>query len=82
MSIEKTLRAFILDELHWNGRSDELSDDYPLIERGVMDSLGIFSMVSFVESEYGIEIQDEDLVPANFGTIGGIVRLVGSKREA
>jgi acyl carrier protein len=45
-----------------------------------LDSLGIFSVVSFVESEFGIEVQDEALVPENFGTIAGIARLVGTKR--
>ena len=82
MSIENRLRSFIVDELQWNGRPDELTDDYQLIQRGVVDSLGIFSMVSFVESEYGIEVQDEELVPENFGSIAGIARLVGSKQRA
>lgn len=80
MSIENQLRSFIIEELRWNGRSAELTDDYPLIDRGVVDSLGIFSIVSFVESEFGIEVQDEELVPENFGTIAGIARLVGAKR--
>ena len=80
MSIENKLRSFIVEELRWNGRGAELTDDYPLIERGVVDSLGIFSIVSFVESEFGIEVLDEDLVPENFGSIAGIASLVGSKR--
>lgn len=81
MSIENRLRSFIVDELQWSGRPEELTDDYPLIQRGVVDSLGIFSMVSFVESEYGIEVEDEELVPEHFGSIAGIARLVGSKRS-
>jgi acyl carrier protein len=32
-----------------------------------------------VEGEYGVEIQDEELVPQHFGTIGGIADLVRSK---
>ena len=42
--------------------------------------MGIFQVVSFLEAEYGIEIDDEDLVPDNFGTIEGIARLVESKQ--
>lgn len=78
--IESKLRDFIVRELSWNGSRDELTDDYPLIERRVLDSLGIFEVVTFVESEFGIEIVDEELVPEHFGTIDGIARLIESKQ--
>jgi len=79
--IETKLRDFIIQELSWNGTQDDLTYDYPLIERRVLDSLGIFQVVSFVESEFGIEIQDEELVPEHFGTIDGIARLIESKQS-
>jgi acyl carrier protein len=42
--------------------------------------MGIFQVVSFLESEFGIEVGDEDLVPDNFGTIDLIAALVESKQ--
>lgn len=78
--IESKLRDFIIQELAWNGSRDDLTYDYPLIERRVLDSLGIFQVVTFVETEYGIDIQDEELVPEHFGTIDGIARLIESKQ--
>lgn len=78
--IEQKVRQFIVDELRFDGSSD-LADDLPLIERRVLDSLGIFQLVGFLESEFGIEILDEELVPEHFGTIGDIARLVESKRN-
>lgn len=80
--IEDDIRNFIVRELNWNGSPKELTNDYPLIERHVLDSLGIFQLVSFVESQYGVEIRDEELVPQHFGTIDGISKLVGSKRQS
>ena len=73
------VRRFIVDELNFENR-DVLTDDYPLIENQVIDSLGIFQIVTWLESEFGIAISDEELIPTNFGTISGIVRLVESKR--
>lgn len=78
--IEQRLRNFIISELSWNGSAQKLTDDYPLIEGGVIDSLGIFQLVSFVESDFGMEVDDEELVPENFGTIGAIARLVETKQ--
>ncbi len=74
--IEHTVRRFIADELTQDGNGAGITDDYPLLERQVLDSLGIFELVSFLESEFGIEIQDEELVPSNFGTISNIGRFV------
>jgi acyl carrier protein len=79
--IEDALRGFILEDLNWNGLPEDITDDYPLIDRHVVDSMGLFQLVSFLESEFGVEILEEELVPANFGTIRDIARLVDSKRK-
>lgn len=57
-------------------------DDYPLLEKDVLDSMGIFQVVAFLEDEFGIEVDDAELVPENFETIGSIAELIDSKREA
>jgi acyl carrier protein len=79
MTIEDRVRRFIVEELHYDGQPASLSNDLPLIEKNVLDSLGIFQLVSFLESEFGIEVADEELVPEHFGTIGAVARLVQSK---
>jgi acyl carrier protein len=79
MTTEDRIRSFILTDLRWPGPAEELDSEYPLIERDVLDSLGIFHMVSFLEREFRVQIEDEELVPEVFGTIRGIARLVDSK---
>jgi acyl carrier protein len=74
------VRDFIMDELRWRGDRDELTDDYPLLENGVIDSLGLFRIVEFLESQYGVEIDDNELVPTNFATLAAIARLAESSR--
>jgi acyl carrier protein len=64
-----------------DGLQEALTDDYPLLDRQVLDSLGLFQLVAFLESEYGIEIDDEELVPANFGSIKDVSHLVETKRS-
>jgi acyl carrier protein len=77
---EEPIRRFITEELSTNGSSDTLTDDFPLLERQVLDSLGMFQLVGYLESEFGIEILDEELVPENFGSVRNIARLVEQKR--
>jgi acyl carrier protein len=78
--IEETIRRFIVDELDPSGRLGNLADDYPLLDRGLLDSLGLFQLVGYLETEFEVDIWDEELVPTNFGSIGAIARLVRAKR--
>jgi len=74
MSITDQLREFIVSELGWSGA--ELADDYPLLENHVIDSLGIFQLVGFLEAEYDVTIDEDQLVPERFDTLASIARLV------
>ena len=78
MSTEDRIRKYIVEELHYNG--PELTDDYPLLDENVIDSLGIFHIVSFLEREFGVEVEDQELVPEHFGTIKDIAELVQTKQ--
>jgi len=79
VSIEMGIRDFIAGELSWDGSPEDLDLDYPLLEREVVDSLGIFKIISFLETEYDIEIDDEELIPENFESISKIAGLVAAK---
>lgn len=76
----ETVREFILNDLHWNGKRDQLTMDYPLIENHVLDSLGLFTLVTFIEEQFGVEVGDEELVSENFGTLSAIADLIQRKR--
>ena len=81
MSTQEKLRTFIVDELQPEATATQLTDDYPLLTSGVIDSIGIYQIVGFVESEFGVEIADDELVEDNFGTIGELATLIDAKRE-
>jgi acyl carrier protein len=80
MSDTERIRDFLIDELHWQGSRSELTDDLPLIENRVIDSMGLLRLVAWLEETFGTEIADEEVVPANFGTIASIEGLLQAKR--
>lgn len=62
------------------GRSDvTLDPDQSLIESGIMDSTGVLELVEFLESTYGIRVEDEELVPENLETINNILKFLQTK---
>ncbi len=58
----------------------KLTDTDSLLEDGLIDSLGILDLVGFLETEFGIKIEDEELDPENFDSITAMVRFVERKR--
>jgi acyl carrier protein len=62
--------------------SREVSDDYPLIENGVLTSLQTVELVMFMEERFGIVVEDEELDEENFGSVEAIASLVESKTAA
>ncbi len=82
METQERVRQFITEEIGFDGGSDELTVDLPIIERQIVDSMGIYQIVLMLESEYGISILDEEMLPSNFGTLGAIDAFVSSKLGA
>ena len=82
MTIEEQIRQYILTELNWPGRPADLTDDLPLIANGVIDSLGLMSLVTFIEEDFQLEVADEEIIPANFGTVAAVGSLIRSKQQA
>jgi acyl carrier protein len=72
------IRKFILDKFPL-ARKQQIKDSDPLLESGVLDSLGVLDLVSFVEQEFSVHVTDEELVPENFQTIDRIAAFVESK---
>jgi acyl carrier protein len=58
-----------------------VGDDEPLLKNGLIDSLGILEVMTFVEKEFGIVVSDEDLLPENFGSIRSLTNFVHGKAE-
>jgi acyl carrier protein len=80
--VREQIRAY-LDENFLYMRPDFiLGDDDPLLERGVVDSMGIVEMLTFLEDEFGVKAEDEEISEANLGSVSAIVRFVLTKLAA
>ncbi len=80
MSTEERVKALMEGNLQWSGSWSDVDEDYPLLEKQVVDSLGMITLISLLEDEFDVEIDDGDVVPGNFRTIRQIAALVESKR--
>lgn len=58
-----------------------VSDDEPLFERHLLDSLSLVSILTTFEQHFGISVTPQDLVPANFRTISDMARFLSAKTD-
>jgi acyl carrier protein len=73
--LDSKIRGFILEKFPL-ARKQQIKGSDALLESGILDSLGILDLVTFLEQEFSITIADDELVPDNFQTIDGIVAFV------
>lgn len=81
MDVAGSVREFVKAHVVLQ-QEDEIGSDESLLDSGLLDSAGLFELVSFLEERFGITIDDEELVPDNFETIDAIVAFVNPKVEA
>jgi acyl carrier protein len=79
-NVKETLRQFIVKTYLPGESVENLQDDTPLRTSGVLDSMATLGLVSFVEKEFGIELEAHETGIETFDTVGGIADLVVQKR--
>ena len=76
--IPDKIQKFILEQFAIANQRNISLDDL-LLGSGIIDSMGILHIVTFIEGEFGITVVDEDFTPENFQSIRHITHLVQSK---
>ena len=75
------IRAFVRENFLYMRPDFELADNDRLLERGVVDSLGVVEMVQFVEEEFGVDVGEDEISEANLGSLEAIARFVCGKQS-
>ena len=72
------IKTFIIENFLF-GSEDGLKDETSFLEEGIIDSTGILELVTFLEEEFSITIEDEELVPENLDSINNVTAFLESK---
>jgi acyl carrier protein len=76
MTLKARLAKHIQETLA-SGVSDlRIEDDTPLIDKGIVDSIGLMEVVMFIEQETGVRVPDEEIAPDNFQTVASMEEMV------
>lgn len=78
-STKQRIRAFLEQNFYIADKS-LLVDDASLLDRGIVDSTGILEIVAFLESDFGVKVEDHELVPDNLDSIERLEAFVAKKQ--
>jgi acyl carrier protein len=76
--VNEQLRGFMVENFLF-GRPFDLTDDDSLQDAGIIDSTGVLELVTYLETEYGVSVGDEELMPENLDSINRLARFIRSK---
>ena len=79
-TVEQDIRTFLAENFALGRDVSHLSATQSLTERGFIDSVGIVELLTFLETRFDIQINDDETIPENIDTIDNIVRFIGTKR--
>lgn len=79
LDIPSQIRSYITHSLLFGDESFVYSDDDSFLERGIVDSLGVIELVSFIEAQFGISVADHELTPENFDSVTKLSEYVARK---
>ena len=75
----EVIRNFVIENFLFGQGGGELSNDDEFLKMGIMDSMGVLELVGFLEEEFEISVDDEELIPDNLDSVNRIVAYLARK---
>jgi acyl carrier protein len=79
--LSAAIKEFIMTEVNPDLHLERLDDDEPLIESGIVDSLGMLKLMAFLDESFGVDLGGE-IQPENFKNVRTICAIVEGQRSA
>jgi acyl carrier protein len=68
-NIANQIREFVAKNLLFSDGGFNYDNEASFLDEGIVDSLGVIELVTFVEQQFGISVADDELVPDNFDSV-------------
>ncbi|MAE94441.1 MAG: acyl carrier protein [Deltaproteobacteria bacterium] len=72
---EHVVESFVLED------EEEFSNDQSFLDTGLIDSTGILEVIGFLEDEFEIAIEDDEMIPDHLDSVEKIARFVHRKQD-
>jgi acyl carrier protein len=73
------LRGFITEHFLSKAGLGSFSDDESFMEKGIIDSTGVLELLEFIEGNFGVRVEDDEIIPENLDSLDKVTRFVHRK---
>lgn len=77
---EAKVRNYILENYLFTDDQSELDSGDSLLDKGIIDSTGIMEVILFLEEEFGVAVEDDEMVPENLDSVDNLVKFIKAKQ--
>ena len=78
--IKLTLRNFITESFLPSAGLESFVDDDSFMETGIIDSTGVLELLEYIEETFTIQIEDEEVIPANLDSLNNLSAFIQRKK--
>lgn len=83
MEVTKEVLRILDEVLSLNARAASFTHDTPLLGAiPELDSMAVVTLITTLEEQFGLVVDDDDIDGATFATVGSLVEFVNSKLAA
>jgi len=79
IEVQKKLRDFITETFLVGSDISSINDNDSFMEKEIVDSTGVLELTAFVETEFDIAIEDDEMTPDNLDSIEKLVNFIAKK---
>lgn len=79
-NLESEIRKFITENMLFSADGFNYDDNDSLLEAGIVDSIGVMELVTFVDKTFKITVPPEDISPDNFDSISRLANYIRLKQ--
>jgi acyl carrier protein len=78
-TIKQKVKYFVTETFMIGEDRNKLSDSDSFMQKEIIDSTGVLELATFVESEFGISIEDNEMIPDNLDSLDNLSRFISRK---
>jgi acyl carrier protein len=80
MELRDRIHGFLVENFLFGDPEPLKDDNQSLLDNGIMDSVGVMELVAYLEQDFGLSIDDDELVPENLDAVANLVAFVERKQ--
>lgn len=79
MQLQARIRHYLAEKVLYVEDGFQYDNDTSFIAGGLIDSMGVMELVSFVQAEFGVKVEQDELTPDNFDSVNQLAAYIGRK---